>query len=97
VSETKFHTQKNAITTCREKYCIQFCLLNTAFITEQSEDDKDHCDHDDHENNNDYCNNFNLDQNVGGWIILRWISERWDGVMWTGLAWLRIGTGGDLL
>jgi hypothetical protein len=42
-------------------------------------------------------NAYRLDQDIGGWIILRWILERWDGVMWTGLVWLRIGTGGELL
>jgi hypothetical protein len=41
--------------------------------------------------------NTDMDQDVGGWIILGWILERWTGVMWTGLVWLRVGTGGELL
>jgi hypothetical protein len=40
---------------------------------------------------------YGIDQDVGGWIILRLMLERWDGVMWTGLVWLRKGTGGELL
>jgi hypothetical protein len=35
-----------------------------------------------------------LDQDVGGWIILKMISERYDGVVLTGLIWLRIATSG---
>jgi hypothetical protein len=38
-----------------------------------------------------------VDQDVGGWIIIKLILERWDGVVWTGLIWLRIGTSARLL
>jgi hypothetical protein len=38
-----------------------------------------------------------VDQDVGGWTILKWILEREDGMVWFESIWLRIGTSGGLL
>jgi hypothetical protein len=38
-----------------------------------------------------------VDEDVGGWTILKWILKRKDGMGWIGSIWLRIETGGGLL